>query len=199
MSPLIETIQCNDGNLQNMRFHQARFNHTRKKIFGFTRTINLANVIKIPDECKTGLYRCRIIYTETIDKIEFIPHQYRPINRLKLVEDNTVDYQFKFADRKRLNRLFAKRGQCDDILIIKNGCITDSLIANVVFFDGCKWWTPDTPLLHGTQRARLIEETRIIPGRITPENLAGFQKAGLINAMQDLKRMPVILIENIFY
>ena len=143
------------------------------------------------------MFRCRVTYSKTVDKIEFIPHQFREIKNLKLVEDNSVDYQYKYSDREILNNLFAKRGNCDDILIIKNGLITDTSTANIIFYDGKKWWTPDTPLLRGTQRAKLLSEKKIFKCRITPDDLNKFEKAGLINAMWNFDIMPVIEIENI--
>ncbi|MBN1984735.1 MAG: hypothetical protein JW761_00460, partial [Prolixibacteraceae bacterium] len=59
------------------------------------------------------------------------------------------------------------------------------------------WWTPDTPLLEGTQRERLLKQGKIRVCRITPENLSKYIKVGLINAMQDLENMPRIAMENI--
>ncbi len=128
---------------------------------------------------------------------EFIPHEYRPVKSLKLVENNEIDYHFKYSDREKLNLLFELRGNCDDILIVKNGLITDSFVANVVLFDGLSWWTPDTPLLPGTQRSRLLQQKKIGKCRITPADLSKYQKIGLINAMQDLEEMPVIVINKI--
>ncbi|MCD6355308.1 MAG: aminotransferase class IV [Prolixibacteraceae bacterium] len=87
---------------------------------------------------------------------------------------------------------------CDDILIVINGCITDSFAANPIFFDGKKWWTPDTPLLAGTQRAWLIEEEKLLVCSIPVNDLSKYKKAGLINAMQNFEDMPIIDIENIF-
>ncbi|MCA1759522.1 MAG: aminotransferase class IV, partial [Bacteroidales bacterium] len=101
-------------------------------------------------------------------------------------------------DRERLNLLFEKRGICDDIIIVKNGCITDSSFANIVFFDGVKWWTPDTPLLPGTQRAKLLEENKIFECRITPKDISIYSKVGLINAMNDLNEMMQIAIRKIY-
>ena len=198
MCQLVETIKCKNGKLENLHYHQARFNLTRKNLFGDDRIIPLNEIIKIPAKFQKGLFRCRVVYSSEIENIEFHPHEYRQVKNLKLMKDNSIDYHLKFTDRKKLNELFEKRGDCDDILIVKNGCITDSYIANVVFFDGCEWWTPNTPLLHGTRRAQLIEEGKIKVCRITPDDLHRFEKAGLINAMQDLNEMPVIKIENIF-
>jgi 4-amino-4-deoxychorismate lyase len=198
MCPLFETIKCKDGKLFNMEFHQARFEKARKEYFGISTAINLLERIEIPGFAKNGLFRCRVTYSEQIEKIEFIPYQHREIKSLKLVEDLDIDYHLKYSDREKLNLLFEKRGSCDDILILKNGCITDSFAANPVFFDGEKWWTPDTPLLAGTQRSRLIEEGKISECRITPWDISKYKKAGLINALNDLDEMPLIEIENIF-
>ena len=195
---LLETIKCIDGQLCNLEYHQARFDLARKNIFSVSEKIVLNERIKIPDEFQSGLFRCRIIYSEKIKKIEFLPHQYRKIKTLKLVENDTVDYQFKYYDRTKLNALFEKRKCCDDILIVKNGYITDSYTANPIFFDNKKWWTPDTPLLPGTQRAKLISERQISVCRITPEDLSQYTKIGLINALQDMNEMPVIDISNVF-
>ena len=38
-----------------------------------------------------------------------------------------------------LDDLFEQRGSCDDILIVKQSCITDSYFANVVLGDGVSW------------------------------------------------------------
>jgi len=197
MSQLLETIKCKNGKLENLTFHNLRFNHARRNYFGLSDDINLEEIIHIPENYKSGLFRCRIIYSTEIKKIEFLPHQYKVVERLKLVISNKIDYHLKFADRSSLQNLFEKRGDCDDILIVKNGCITDSFTANPVFFDGKKWWTPNTPLLPGTQRARLLKEKKIFECRITPDDLKKFNKAGLINAMQNLNEMPVIEITNI--
>lgn len=197
MYQLVETIKCNNGELFNLRYHQARFNLTRRALFRIKDEISLEKSVNVPEEYRTGLFRCRVIYGEKIEKIEFLPHKYRTVKSLKLLENNDLYYRFKFTNREKLNALFEQRESCDDILIVKNGFITDSFVANVVFFDGRKWWTPDTPLLPGTQRAKLIYEKKISVCPVTPASLPQYQKAGLINAMQDLENMPEISISNI--
>lgn len=189
---LIETIKCLDGRLWNLEFHQYRFDLARKKCLAGAEGISLLAAIEIPEDSKTGLFKCRVLYSEKIEKIEFLAHSYRSVKSLKLVEDNEIDYHLKFADRERLTALFNRRGECDDILIVKNGYITDSYSANPVFWDGATWWTPDTPLLPGTQRARLLEEGKIKVCRITPGDLQKYTKVGLINAMQDMENMPAV-------
>ncbi|KAF0235609.1 MAG: hypothetical protein FD181_3394 [Prolixibacteraceae bacterium] len=197
MCQLLETIKCSDGKLFNMEFHQARFEKACMEYFGILAATSLIENIEIPDFAQKGVFRCRVTYTSQIEKIEFIPHQYREIRSLKLVEDNNIDYHFKYADRERLQQLFDNRGDCDDIIIVKNGCVTDSFAANLVFFDGEKWCTPDTPLLAGTQRKKLLTEGKIFERKITSSDISKYEKVGLINALNDFEEMPVSDISNI--
>lgn len=198
MTKLLETIKCKNRKLYNLEFHQKRFEKARKEL-GFTGHVFLKDQIVIPEKYHSGLFRCRVLYADTIEKIEFLPHEYKKVKNLKLIFDDEIDYHLKYSNREYLDQLFKKRGECDDILIVKNGCITDSRTANPIFFDGGKWWTPDTPLLPGTQRARLLSERILSVCRITPNDLSKYLKVGLINALQDLDEMPVISIENIRY
>ena len=197
MCQLIETIKCKNANLFNLKWHNIRFNHARKLCFGKTDTLDLSEIISVPEKANTGLFRCRVTYSEKVEEIKFIPHRFRKIESLKLIYDDSINYSLKYSDRKKLNNLFAKRGSCDDILIVKNGLITDTSIANIVFFDGEKWWTPDTPLLQGTQRAKLLAEKKILECRISLSDLKRFEKAGLINAMWNLKNMPLINLNDV--
>jgi 4-amino-4-deoxychorismate lyase len=197
MCQLVETIKCLNGELVNLRYHQFRFNQARMDHFRPCSEINLFNAVNVPEEFSTGLYKCRVIYSREIEKIEFLPYQFRKVESLMLVEDNQIDYCYKYTNRHYLEKLFEKRGDCDDILIVKNGFISDSFAANAVFFDGQTWWTPDTPLLPGTQRARLIHEEKIRVCSITPDDLPKYTKTGLINAMLDPEEMPSVKINRI--
>lgn len=197
MSPLRESLKLKDGKLFNLDFHNRRMNIARKKYFGLESKLSLGQIITIPEDKRMGLFRCRVTYSPEIDKIEFISPTYRKIKSLKLIIENNIDYQFKYADRHHLQKLYKLRGDCDDILIVKNGFVSDSFTANPVFFDGDKWWTPDTPLLAGTQREKLLEEGKLFACKITPGDLYKYEKVGLINAMQDMEDMPVLNISDI--
>lgn len=199
MYHLLETIKCLDGKLFNLKEHNVRFNAARKKYFGISKKIKLEEFITVPDNCKIGWFRCRVIYMENIENVEFIAYRFREIKTLKLVENNQIDYRYKYADRRKLQELFELRENCDDILIVKNGFVTDSFTANLVFFDGERWFTPNTPLLPGTQRARLLRNHKITECRITRDDITKYKTAGLINAMWDLDNMPKIPVENIIY
>ena len=129
------------------------------------------------------IFKCRITYAKHIEKIEFLPYQIPTISSLKLVINDEIDYSYKFSDRSQLNRLYEKRGDSDDILIVKQGLLTDTSYANVLFYNGKEWLTPTHPLLKGTQRARLLDQEIIRVAEIRLEDLHHFKKARLINAM----------------
>ena len=85
---LIETIKCKDGQLFNLTFHQRRFHLALKESFNIPDSPSLSDVIKIPEECKQGLYRCRVLYSTNIEKIEFVPNHYRRHSDCKKWEDH---------------------------------------------------------------------------------------------------------------
>jgi len=182
MSRLLESIRCEEGALQNLPFHQARMDTSVEALFSIENRLRLEDV-EVPPDCRTGLYKCRIVYDDSLCSVEFQPYRFREIRSLKLVSDDAVEYSHKYADRTALQRLLQARGDCDDILIVKNGRPTDTSYANVAFFDGKRWFTPARPLLRGTQRERLISEGLVRPADIRVDDLGHFEKVRIINAM----------------
>lgn len=181
----IETIKAVDGEVFHISYHQDRYESVLKK-FGIKEVKNLNLYLKPP---KNGLYRCRLTYdlSKTPHEIEVSYHEYnkRDISSLKLVYDDYIEYSMKYANRDELDRLFALRAECDDILIVKNSFITDTTIANIAFYDSNRWITPALPLLNGTTRQRLLDEGKIIEKDIHVEELKNFSKVALMNAMID--------------
>ncbi|WP_423127953.1 aminotransferase class IV family protein [Gaoshiqia sp. Z1-71] len=197
MCPLLETIKLEDGCLCNIAGHNRRMNAARTELFQRVKPIDLAEIIRIPENCRSGLYRCRILYGRDIEKIEFIKKAPRKFNKLKVVRHDEIDYHLKYADRTILNDLYARRGDADEIIIIKQGLVTDCTIGNLVFWDKNRWITPDSPLLNGTQRQSLLEQNLIVEKRISGADLAAFSQAGIINVFHTLENMPVISGKNI--
>lgn len=199
MCRLLETIKLNNGVLENISYHNLRINTARAELFKTDTDIQLEREVTIPCEFEKGLHRCRIVYKDIIEEIEYTPVPSRSFNKLKIIIHDRIDYHLKFEDRSLLNELFAQRGNADEIIIIKEGLVTDCTIGNLVFYDGTEWITPDKPLLNGTQRQALLDRELIIEKRIIEKELFDFQKAGIINTFFDLDHMPEIKIENIFY
>lgn len=176
---LLETIRCENGQAAHLPYHQQRVDSSLKAL-GHASHLDLAAVISPPDD---GLYRCRIIYDATACSVEYIPYLQRAVRSLQAVVADDLDYALKYADREELDRLFAQRGETDDVLIIKNGLVTDTSVANIAFYDGRQWRTPKHPLLKGTTRARLLDEKKIMEDEITVNDLAKFTHFALLNAM----------------
>jgi 4-amino-4-deoxychorismate lyase len=183
MSLLFETIRLEDGKFHNLEFHNQRLNNSRKIFFSCASPILLEDFLEVPSGFEKGLFKCKLIYGERIDDIRFESYIPRPVASLRLVEDNLISYLYKFTDRTNLNSLFAKRGHCDDILIVKNGLLTDTSFSNVIFRRGMKWFTPAQPLLGGTMRAYLLSNKKIMEEEFSVNDLQKFETASLINAM----------------
>ena len=194
---LLETMRVQNGELQNVHFHNHRFNNARLTLFGIQQKSDLKQEISIPGNLANGKYKCRLVYSDVIQKVEFEVYRPKRIESIKLVESNAIAYEFKYEDRSKINELYENRGDFDDVLIIKNGHVTDTSYANIVFYDGLEWVTSIRPLLNGTCRKRLISENKIVEKEIRVGDLKKFQKARIINAMMDLNDSPDILMESI--
>lgn len=184
MFRLLESIRLQNGNFHRLSYHQQRMDRSVKELFGERNPINLFESLKeykLPS--KTGLFKCRVVYTKQIESVEFIPYETKPVNSLKVVYDQEIEYEHKYTDRNKIGALFNQRQFCDDILIIKNGFVTDSSYSNVIFYDGVNWITPNTPLLKGTMRQFLLDTAEIKTGPIQVQDISSFKSFRLINAM----------------
>lgn len=198
MSPLVESLKLKEGVVQNLGYHQSRLNRSMAELFPGAEPIDLSQSISIPERCKIGIFKIRVVYGLVIETIEIDPYQFRSIERLKVVHHPNIDYHLKYTDRQILDDLFAQRGAYDDIIIVKNGLVTDSYAANLLFFDGQKWRTPSIPLLKGVKRQVLLDQGIIIEKDISLHDINSYQKVGLVNAMVDFEEMPIVAIEKIF-
>ncbi len=185
MCRFLETIKILDGVPQNLGLHRQRMRRTCNKFFPDRQPVNPAGIIHVPDDAGTGIYKCRITYGPQILRIDYEKYQPRRIKTLKLIRDDLVGYDFKFADRQHISRLFGQRSFCDDVLIVKNGFVADTSYCNILFSEGENWFTPDTPLLAGTCRQRLLSEGKILEKTIRPSDIFRYEKFMLVNAMLD--------------
>lgn len=181
-SEFMETIRVEHERVWNLDSHNERMNRTRRAFWGeAVGDLNLTDWIE-----PTGYRdrtRCRVVYGENVIKVEYFPYTMRSIHHLQLVSCDEAEYQYKRTDRSQLNRLFDLRGNADEVLIVRNGYLTDTTIANLALWDGTSWYTPATPLLRGTQRHSLLKEGVIIERELRVEDLANYQRIRLFNAM----------------
>ncbi len=196
MFPLVETIKVLNGHIYHLPYHQERFAHACHLYLKARPVDTLAGAIVIPDKFSTGLVKLRFLYGPNTYQLEFSTYTPRRINSLKMIIADDISYPFKWTVRGDIDTLFRQKGTCDDILIIKNGRITDTSIANIVFYDGRDWFTPLHPLLKGTCRERLLAEDRIKTADIRLADLSAFNYFYLINALSNETFSP-IPVENI--
>ncbi|GAB4400846.1 MAG: aminotransferase class IV family protein [Microscillaceae bacterium] len=194
---LLESIRLYEGQFANLRGHQARLQRAFTELFPGLPPLSLFEALSVPAQAEKGLWKCRIEYGITLRKITYSPYQISPINQVQLVEASSLDYRHKWVNRQRIDQCFALRQKADEILMIKNGFITDTSYGNIVFEEGNQWFTPAFPLLEGTQRALLLEAGQIKAEEIRPEDLKHFRRFKIINALRVWDESPVLDIRQI--
>lgn len=179
----LESIRFESGQFHLLELHQARLDRTFVAFYPGAVPHQLTTLL--PSFVADGKHKFRFLYDDSTFTIESAPYQARTITSVKLVTADHLDYGFKFADRSEINSLVQAAGT-DEIIMVKDGLITDASYANIACFDGATWWTPEQPLLAGVKRADLINKRKLTTRAIRPDELPTFKQICLINAMLDL-------------
>lgn len=199
MCLLIESIKLVDGKLLNLSYHKDRIKKSRKSILGLSDILDLSKTIELAKYCNKGVYKSRILYGQLIDEISFEPYYTKLINSLQIVHDNDIIYDFKYQDRSEINNLYQQKSNADDILIVRNGYLTDTSYCNIALYDGKHWFTPTFPLLKGTKRQELIDKKIIFEKDLKLESLIKHQKITLFNSMIDPFQIILNIKNQIYY
>ena len=194
----IESIKVVNGQFVHPQLHLKRIQSTQREVFGQAVPLELTPQLVPAEKCQ-GTVKCRIIYDHDIRQIGFDFYIPRPINSLKVTDGGNIDYHLKQADRRCFTDLLKHKGECDDILIVRYGQVTDTSYSNVVFYDGKEYFTPRTYLLNGTRRQFLLQQGMIKEANIRLEDLPHFECLYLINAMIGLEDNIKVNIPNIKY
>lgn len=195
--PLFESVCVKDGLIQHANYHENRFNVAFQRYFKKEASYTLFDGIEIPSTFTNGIVKLRISYGEHTKDWKFSNYSKKPIKTLQLVEHKNIEYDLKFEDRSQLQSLYQKRNLCDDILLLKNGFVTDTSYCNIIFYDGKVWYTPHSYLLNGTCRQRLIDAGIVKTANITSKNLHSYKGFQIINAMLDFCETEINPISNI--
>jgi 4-amino-4-deoxychorismate lyase len=172
-----ETIKCDDFEIYNLSYHKKRVAKTIKS------NLNLEEYIYPINE---QLLKCKLMYDKNgIIDIEYSPYIKKVIHSFKLIFDDTITYDTKKLDRENIHNLYEQKEDNDEIIIVKNGFLTDTSIANIAIWYEERWLTPKTPLLKGTTRERYLENGFLSEANITVEMLEKSTKIALLNAMID--------------
>jgi 4-amino-4-deoxychorismate lyase len=177
--PFLETILAQEGELPFLPWHQRRLERTLLR-HGIAADYRLADLLAPP---RQGRWRCRVVYDAGGMRAEYLPYTPRIVKTLRAVEDDRIAYRDKTTERGALEALFALRGGADDVLIVQEGLITDTTVANVACLLGGEWLTPASVLLEGTARARLLFEGRLREADITLAEARTAEKIAVMNAL----------------
>ncbi len=197
MYPLFESIKVIDGQVMNLKWHQQRVDRSLRQLDITGEVLELASYLQIPENYRHGVVKCRVPYGRSLGPVEYVPYHRKSVKSLQQIECRPFDYQFKYQDRSMLDQLYQLREACDDVLITIDGMLTDTSYSNVALFDGTNWYTPEIPLLEGTQRAKLLSEGVIQTTNIKITDLGDFEKLSLINAMLEFDPQYFLSVSDI--
>lgn len=190
----IETIKIENGIAQNLDLHSERASKTCFRHFGLRTVFPFDTIInEFINSHNEGIYKLRIIYTSKIEHFTIKPYQPKIVKSLKIIEGGNLDYSFKYEDRSELEKLLSLRGECDDIIIIKNGFVTDTSYSNLVFSDGEHFFTPSSFLLNGIKRQQLLRDGKIKEKEIKMEDIKKYTSVFMINSMLDFAQIMRII------
>jgi 4-amino-4-deoxychorismate lyase len=194
---LFESIQIKGGAPQNLDYHNQRMNRSRKELFGDSKELLLEDCIEVPKEFANGIVKCRVEYSRQIEKIGFEKYEAKQHDAFFLVDSN-IGYDHKYIDRNKLIQLKSDFSASSEIIIVKNGFITDTSYSNLIFKEKKgDWYTPKTYLLKGIQRSYLLNMGIIKERHIQRKQLKKFSSFMLVNAMRNFDDQNALPIEKI--
>lgn len=184
--PLFSDVICvRNGQLQRLDYHYRRMSNTCKTFYN--KELSFECLSEGLASCsKEVLYKCRIVYGEKIESVTYTEYHPKQVNTVQFVYDDAIEYSYKYLDRSALTKLVENRGT-DDIIIVKNGYITDSSFCNLIFEDaeGQKF-TPKEALLKGTYREWLLKYGIVEEVSIRKEDVYRYKYVYFVNAMRGL-------------
>jgi 4-amino-4-deoxychorismate lyase len=183
----IETIWIRNHRVQNLGYHQARYEHTCKQYYGCAPSFKLSKCID-RNAIDSSDVKCRFIYDHQSYKVSYEVYQRSIIHSLQTIENKDISYPFKTLARPALDDLYGQRGKCDEIVITKNGNVTDAYYYSLVFENDKGFYVPKDALLPSTRRQALIDNNIVKEIRIHTSELKKYTHIHLINALNPLEK-----------
>ena len=170
-----------------MAGHQVRFTRTQQDNWGRVIYKDLEKLIMAAPDFPTdkSKYKCRILYSQDNISIQFLPYIPRVLSRLQPVIDDKIDYHYKSTDRQIFEKHMRGTASNTEILIFKQGLLTDSSFSNLALREGNNWYTPKTPLLEGVHRSHLLRSGILKERDISIKDLQQYSSIRLINVMMN--------------
>jgi 4-amino-4-deoxychorismate lyase len=188
MYPVFESIAVMDGSYLNVPGHMARMQRTAKALWNIDLPDNYLKK-RLPVFTLDGLYKCRFMYNADGFAIEFRGYNPNYINQLILTEVPHMAYEFKYTDRSEINNYISTLDKGIDVLFTRNGYLMDTSYCNVALLKEGIWYTPETPLLCGTQRAVGIEAGVLQLALIHRDDLSEYECITMFNAFNAIGKV----------
>jgi len=190
MCQFFESIRVLDGEVFAIAAHQERIDRTLTLKQGLPFSLfKIAKEFNFPIQ---GLYKWRVQYNlEGLYTSECTAYEIQKPTGFKLVTADHIVYDCKYQDRKQIHAL-TESVRPSDIIMLKDGLVTDSSYANLVFYNGTQWLSPRTPLLLGTQRNELLNNGLLHLADIRPQDLPALPFFKLINALMPFESSPLL-------
>lgn len=186
MSQFIESIRLYNGIAENLELHNERCNKSRLEVLSLNDSLDLGKVIKPPRSFSKGLVKCKIVFAENVQEVTYEIYSIRNIQSIKIIKNDTINYQYKSLDRSDLLSIYKKREEADEILILQNNLVTDAYYYNVAFLKNDIWYTPSKPLLKGVRRTQLLNQNKLVEMDIRMDDIKKFTDISLFNALTPL-------------
>ncbi|MBP8725975.1 MAG: aminotransferase class IV [Saprospiraceae bacterium] len=196
MFPFFESIAIVHGNVRNLQYHQQRVFDTIEHFFPGNTPLHLEDLI--PKSCKLSANRVKWkLQYSSAQHFSQVQIYLQLIHSHFVLTNCGLSYPFKSTRRDELNSLKDGLAKDVEVIIVKNGEITDTSYSNLAFWDGNHWYTPSKPLLKGTMRAQLLDAGKVRECIITPSGLSKYSHFKCINAMNNLEEAPIYSIQSI--
>lgn len=191
-----DVICVENGEFLRLDYHQRRVSDTCNRFYQSDLSLSQVTAA-LPASARRGRYKCRVVYGSAVESVEFAEYHPKKVETVALVYDDSVDYGYKYLDRSALTRLVEASG-ADDVVIVKNGVITDSSFCNLVFEDAAgNRFTPSEALLKGTYRQWLIDNRLVKAKTIRPADLSGYVYVYFVNAMRSLDNCTKLRVADV--
>lgn len=192
---LFESICVSDGVVQNIFFHIKRMKNSVEKL-KFNPFFAIDDSLKKSSLGQAGLIKVKLVYSKSGEFVNCETTKYTPknIKSIKFIQSD-INYNKKWLNRDEINSLYDKCKDFDEILIVKNGFITDTGIANVAILLDNVWLTPNNPLLAGTCRARLLENGFLKLADIDIDMVLKAKGFAVLNAMTGFRKLENIIFK----
>jgi len=197
MFPLFESICVENYQIKLSEFHQKRMDNSCLKLFNVKNKWSIKKIFESLKIESNQKYKLRINYSQSKYSISLKKYFKKKIRSLQCLELNDYSYDLKYTDRSVIDKNNKLKSLSDDILIIKNGFVTDSSYCNIVFFDGLSWVTPKFPLLKGVQRNFLLKNKKIFKKKIKVSDISKYKSFVLINSMTEFNTNDAVNINKI--